>query len=365
MSASPAPAESSGASTALDAQRRADDIHAFYRELARLRAEDVAPDAGWLTTVRHHHEPLLAALSQRWDVDAGDQARQLSLGMRIVSFIGAVALAAAVFLLFAQFWGLLATLWQVVILLVAPLLALALCFAVQPRDSSGYFTKLAALLALACFVLNVTLLGRLYNLPASEWSLLVWAALALLLAYACRGRLLLVAALVCVAVFIPARVGAFSGAYWLNLGDRPENFFLPALLFLLLPWRISQRRYPGFATSYRVAGLLCLFLPILLLAHWSWGSYLPGSPGQIERFYQLAAFVASATAIGAGLRLDLPDVTYTSLVFFVIYLGTCFFDWWWDVMPNYLFFLLIALSAFLLLLVFMRLRRRLMPELAA
>ena len=40
-----------------------------------------------------------------------------------------------------------------------------------------------------------------------------------------------------------------------------------------------------------------------------------------------------------------------------IFLYTKFFDWWWEWLPKWLFFLLIALSAVLLLLVFQRLRR--------
>ena len=48
----------------------------------------------------------------------------------------------------------------------------------------------------------------------------------------------------------------------------------------------------------------------------------------------------------------------TGLTFFVIFLYTKFFDWWWQTMPKYLFFLLIGLSAVLLLFVFKRLRSR-------
>jgi len=40
----------------------------------------------------------------------------------------------------------------------------------------------------------------------------------------------------------------------------------------------------------------------------------------------------------------------------VIFLYTKFYDWWWEIMPKYLFFLVIGLSAVLLLVVFKRLR---------
>ena len=44
------------------------------------------------------------------------------------------------------------------------------------------------------------------------------------------------------------------------------------------------------------------------------------------------------------------------MTFFVIFLYTKFYDWWWEIMPKYLFFLVIGLSAVLLLVVFKRLR---------
>ena len=46
----------------------------------------------------------------------------------------------------------------------------------------------------------------------------------------------------------------------------------------------------------------------------------------------------------------------TGLTFFVIFLYTKLFDWWWLSMPKYLFFLLLGLSAVLILLILRRLR---------
>ena len=47
----------------------------------------------------------------------------------------------------------------------------------------------------------------------------------------------------------------------------------------------------------------------------------------------------------------------TGVTLFVLFLYTKLFDWWWDAMPKYLFFLLMGLTAILLLLVFKRLRK--------
>ncbi|MFN4839027.1 MAG: hypothetical protein ACK5MB_01495, partial [Phycisphaerales bacterium] len=49
-----------------------------------------------------------------------------SLGMRVASFLGALALATSVFFLFFRVWGLVPTPLQVTILVATPLLMLAL-----------------------------------------------------------------------------------------------------------------------------------------------------------------------------------------------------------------------------------------------
>jgi len=46
----------------------------------------------------------------------------------------------------------------------------------------------------------------------------------------------------------------------------------------------------------------------------------------------------------------------TGVTFFVVFLYTKFFDWWWDALPKYLFFLVLGLAAVLILLVLRRLR---------
>ena len=62
--------------------------------------------------------------------------------------------------------------------------------------------------------------------------------------------------------------------YWLDAGKRPENYFPVAVLLFATPMVIPHRRFAGFDTIYRVFGLLCLFLPMLVLSHWGHGSYL-------------------------------------------------------------------------------------------
>jgi uncharacterized membrane protein len=340
-----------------DAQTRADEIRIFQRELETLQREAVLTlDASQRQGVHDYHQSLLAQFASAFDIDRDVQAKQLSLGMRTASFLGALALAASVYYLFHQFWGLFAAPAQVSILLAAALGTFGVTMWLHQRDASGYFTKLAALVAWACFVLNISLLGQIFNITPSDKALLPWAALAFLLAYACDLRLLLAAGILCVITYTSARTGTWGGMYWLDMGHRPENFFPVGVALFCLPIWLRQDRYTGFASIYRVFGMLTVLLPVLLLGNWGWGSYLRWDRDLIEGFYQTAGFALSAGAIWLGIRRHWPDVINTGVTFFVIFLYTKFYDWWWEIMPKYLFFLVLGLTALLILFVLRRLR---------
>lgn len=345
-------------SSRTSAQQRADDIRVFGQELERLEQEGIlALTDVQRSAVAGHHQTLLSQLAQDFDIDPDVKAKQLSLGMRIASFLGAVALAASVFFLFYQFWGLFSTVVQVGILLIASLGTLGATYWIQGRDKSGYFAKLAAMVAFACFVLNITMLGQIFNITPSDKALLPWAALALLLAYTCDLRLLLAAGILCIIAFIAARMGTWSGMYWLHFGERPENFFPAAFVLILVPQFVNHDRFSGFAPIYRIFGLLTLFLPMLILSNWGWGSYLEMDSNIIEGAYQVAGFAVSGLVIWLGLKRSWPDMVNTGVTFFAIFLYTKFFDWWWEIMPKYLFFLLVGLTAVLFLVVLHRLRQ--------
>jgi uncharacterized membrane protein len=343
--------------TRTEAQQRADDIPVFRRELERLAREGVLTLSGEeRQAVDRHHDQLLSELTRTFDIDRDSRAKQLSWGMRIASFLGALALAASVFFLFYQFWGGFSAPVQVAILMAASLGSFAATAWIRTRDGSGYFTKLAAMVAFACFVLNVSMLGQIFNIAPSDKALLPWAALALLLAYACDLRLLLAAGILCIIAFVSARTGTWSGLYWLHFGKRPENFFPIAVALFVFPQLVDHARFPGFAPIYRVFGLLTLLLPVLVLSNWGAASYLDVSPGLVEGFYQVMGFALSAAAIWLGARRNWSDVVNTGMTFFVIFLYTKFFDWWWASMPKYLFFLILGLVAILLILVLKRIR---------
>jgi uncharacterized membrane protein len=96
---------------------------------------------------------------------------------------------------------------------------------------------------------------------------------------------------------------------------------------------------------------------MLILSHWAYGSYIDLDANLIEGGYQVAGFVASALVIWLGARRGWPETVNTGIVFFVIFLYTKFYQWWWEIMPKYLFFLVVGLTAVLILLILKRLRQ--------
>ena len=348
------------------AQERADDIQVFRRELQQLELDGVIQlSAAQHTDLSVYHDELLSQYAQTLDIDPSQQARQLTLGMRIASLLGALALAASVFFLFYQFWGKYSSTMQLMLLMSASLVSFAMTVYINGKDASGYFTKLAAMVAFVCFVLNVAILGQIYNIQPTDKALLLWAGYALFLAYSFELRLLLAAGILCIIAYISARTGTIGGMYWLDFGLRPENFFPAAAALFLIPQLVSQQRFPGFSAIYRVYALLSFFLPVLVLANWGQASYLDLDRKLIEGFYQLTGFCASASLIWLALRRNWPETVNTCVSFFILFLYTKFFDWWWNSMPKYLFFLLLGLISVLLLFILRRLRTasiELIPE---
>ena len=109
-----------------DAQQRADQIGLFQAELEKLEQENIVSlEDSQRLSIADYHDNLMEQLSSMFDIDLSKREKQLSLGMKIASFLGAIGLAASLFFLFYQYWGRFAPSIQVVILLTAPLTGLA------------------------------------------------------------------------------------------------------------------------------------------------------------------------------------------------------------------------------------------------
>lgn len=340
-----------------DAQKRSDRIKAFREELETLFQEKVAvPSSKDLAAILKHHEELLEHLAKDFDVDTTGVQKQMSWGMRVVSFLGSLALSAAVFFFFYRIWGHITTPVQIFLLIVAPLSMTFAAWSASRKDSSRSFSQVCGVLSLACFILNIAVLGRIFNVAPSPNAFLVWSALALILAYSMELHLLLVAGILCLMGYLSATVGTWSGIYWISFGERPENFIAAGTVIFAIPFVFKHRTYPLFPRYYRLTGMLAVLIATLILANWGRASYLPLDHKFIEYLYQTLGFILSAGLVFVGIRYKWSGMTNLGSTFFTILLYTKFYDWWWNWLPKYLFFLLIGLTAILLLLVLKRIR---------
>jgi hypothetical protein len=267
-----------------------------------------------------------------------------------------LALSASVFYFFFALWGRIPTPVQVAVLVAAPLTALAATSVIARRETARYFTGIAALLAWGCFVLDLTALGAAFNLPPAAGAFLAWGAFGLLLAYGYRIRILFVLGAVSLATYVAAVLYSWAGGSAAEGLARPEGLFPVAAALLLLALAEPRRHPPGFIAAYRLLGSILLLAPIVLLAERGSLSYLPLGRTAVEVFYQVAGFVVSAALIALGVIRRRRPLIYSGTSAFVLLLLLKFVDWWWEWMPRYLFFLLVALCAVGALLALRRLR---------
>jgi hypothetical protein len=349
------------------AQRRADRVLAFRDELAALDAAGVlvlpTPTAA---TVTRYHDDLLADLAGRFDVDRTGAGRQVSWGIRIAGLLGALALAASLVLLFFRIWGLLSTVTQVAILVVAPLPLIGLAIWLRRRDASGAFATLAGVLATACFGLDLAVLGNLFAMQPSPWAFLFVGALAFALAAQVGSRLLAAAGTAGVVTFLAGSLGVAAHRYWLASLERPESWLLAVLLCGAVARWLAAR--PPLADAAPVALLptvrlwllitACVAVYVLALgAH----SDLPLAAKTVERGYEALGFVLAAALITVGVRRRATDLANLGTTTFLVFLLTKLYDWCWDLLPRYLFFLLVGAAAVATLIALQRVRRRLEP----
>lgn len=345
-----------------DAQARADRIAAFHEELAELRRAGVVHLAeDELDSVERFHERVRRELVERFDVDLSERGKQISFGMRAVSLIGAFALAASVFFLFHRVWGLIAMPLQVAVLVAAPLAGLVGTDLVAARDRSRYFTSMAALFAVACFVVDISLLGESLNQAAAPWILGAWGAFALILAYAYRLGLVHAVGLVALAAFGGGLITGGLGGDWPNMLESPESLLAPGAALTVLGLILTRRPAAAFLPIFRTVGLAVLLGPMFLVAMWSRLSRLPTDPETTSLVYQILLAGLCAAAVWFGIARRMRDTAYCGMLFGVALLYAKFTRLCWSWMPKYLFFLIVAASAMALLWLLKRMRAALGP----
>jgi Predicted membrane protein (DUF2157) len=340
-------------------QERADRLRNFSRELEALEREHVlqlTPEQR--ARLNAYVERTLRELAAQYDVDTTESQRQVSLGMRIASALGGLALCAAVVLFLARYMGYWSTAVQVSVLAAGPI---ALTFGAEyaaRRERTLYYAALISLVAFGAFVANLIMLGAIFNLAPTPNALAVWGLFGVALAYHFGLRLLLAAGLSMLVGWLTAASNSWRGWWWIEFERRPEEVMLAGLLLAATPLVVRHARRSDFPPVFRLVGMLALFLPMLFLSAAGQSSYLPWDDRTVEHFYQGAGVMAAAAAVWIGIRNNWTGVVNTGTAFFTIFLFFRLVDLWWNWMPKYLFFLLIGLIAIALVAVFKRLRGR-------
>lgn len=216
----------------------------------------------------------LTELARQFDVDTSVSQKRVSWGMRITSTLGGIAICAAVVLFFMHYWGYLGTFVQVAFVAGVPLVALAATEFTAARERTLYFTGLLALVAFASFVMNLVVLGDIFNINSTERALLAWGAFAVIIAYRYGLRLHLALGLLLLIGYGAAMVTAQFGHRWFDFAERPELVAFLALLAFCAPRAIPHRRHSDFPPVYRLVGSIVFFMCVLSLAEWGVPSYL-------------------------------------------------------------------------------------------
>jgi len=339
------------------AQERVNRITAFRDELDEVeRSGAIHLTDEQRAHLRTYHQALLDALAQRFEVDRSRAESQLSLGLRIVSVVGAAACTAAVILFFQRIWGSLSSPLQVALVWAAPLAAVAGATVTARMERTLYFTALLSVLAFGCFVLDVYVVGTVLNARPSPQPFLVWSAFALALAYAWDLRLLLAAGASSAIAFCAMSIVNWSRLPIDAVFERPESMLLPAALAAIFAQADVNRRRYGFAQTLRLVGLLALSGAVLSLGEGAGLSQLPLGTKTVEHLYQLAGFALAALMLTIGIRRRWTETVNLGAALVGVLLLLRFVDWWWDVIPKYLFFLIVGLTAIAMMVVLRRLR---------
>jgi len=282
--------------------------------------------------------------------------------MRVTSLLGAVAFGSALILLLHRFWGAVPTPVQVAVLVAAPLLLLIGAESMFRRRVDTYYTALVGLAAAVAFIIELNALGSMMNLAPSPHALLLWGLFAGLVAYAYGLRLLLGVGLLLMCAYTAAVWIATLGGNWDEFMARSELLIPGAVVLYAVPWVTRHDDLHDFSFVYRVCGAAAGLIGLLVFSlsghRCCWGV----SHGVVEVSCQIAGIVLGAGVIVHGLRLGRSVLVSVGSVAFVVFLYVRLHSWWWHWMPKYLFFFLIGLTAIGLLLIFRRLRTRLVRK---
>lgn len=339
------------------AQQRADRIVAFRAELAELESAGVATlDPAAAARVHAHHEAILARLAAEAEVDLSRGEARLSAGMRIASILGAAALSAAWGFFVAATWNDLDRPARLALVALPPILLVLGTDVAARRERSGYIASIVATVAIIAFGVNLTALGALYDLPDSRNFLLAIGSFAMILAYGYRLVLPLLGGIVGLGGWLWSLAAIPQRRWWDGVYGQFEPLLLVGVVALAFP-TVARHGPPSFTTTWRSCGAAALTVALLVLGQTHHASLFDGvTPLLLEGSYQLIGAAAFAIMIWQGLRRDRSELVRAGTLGMGMLLFLRAVDWFWELIPKWLFFLLVGGLAFGTLLLLRRLR---------
>jgi hypothetical protein len=324
------------------AQDRVDRIAAFRAEVEQLAREGgPSIDPSQLSAIVAHQDTVIAGLTRDFDVDRTSAARRMSRGMQIASVFGAAALVAAIVSFFYRIWGDLGAAAQVLLLTAAPIAALGAMVVSGRIEKTRYVASLCAIVACGAFVLETVALGRMFNMRESPHVLAFWAAFAFAVAMPWRFMVPFAFGVLSLTLYLAGGAFELMGHPWTNVMQRPELVMVSAAL--LLP--VASRAGAGLAPVARGVLLVLTLLPLLALSSVEGASLIPMSGSAARIGYQIVSFAVAVAVIAYALARGQAETLAVGVGFAGLFLLTRFVDWWWDWMPKYLFFLILAVVA--------------------
>lgn len=264
--------------------------------------------------------------------------------MRLASFFAAAALSAAICSLVSRFWGRFDLPLQATLLCLFPLMALGGVELSARRERTLYVASLFALVAYATFWLAVGVLSDLLNVPVTPWAIWAGVIFGLALALAYRLRVILAGALGALVIALSGQVFHAAGIPWTEIAGKPELTTVAAFGVTLLGPRLSHVDR-GFGAAARLTGFGVGLTGVLLLSTFAEMSVLPLSGRLVTGFYQAVALVGLVGLLAIGLRYRWNETVSLAAVMLTIFLLLRFIDGFWDALPQYVFFLALAVLA--------------------
>jgi uncharacterized membrane protein len=152
---------------------------------------------------------------------------------------------------------------------------------------------------------------------------------------------------------------AGGGVPWPVLFDRLEPFTGAAFALLVLSRHVAPLS-DGFDNTARHTALVLLLGALFMLANVSGLSLLAFAPSTAQIVYQVVFVPLSIALLWRALRTgDSRGATLTAVAF-ALFILVRYFDWFWDWIPAWAFFVVLAGMAFASIALLRRVRHR--PE---